>query len=71
VPTAPPIDDLPWAYLAFGDTYEEEAARATAAGRRLVRLPGRHLHMPAAPEEVAAALARLLEHVVELGSTAS
>lgn len=64
VPAAAPIDDLPWAYLAFGETYEQEAARAAASGRRLVRLSGGHLHMLTAPEDVAAALASLLEHVV-------
>lgn len=51
---------VPCAYLAFGDTYAEEVARAQASGWPVSVLPGRHLHMLVAPRQVAAEVRRLL-----------
>jgi hypothetical protein len=59
VPT-PPWDHLRCAYLAFGTTYADEAARARAAGWRVTTLPGRHLHQLVDPVEVAASVVGLL-----------
>jgi hypothetical protein len=52
--------DTPAAYLAFGDTYAEERARAVRRGWPVETLAGGHLHQLRAPGEVAAALERLL-----------
>lgn len=56
-------DETPCAYLAFGDTYADELARAVAAGWPVSTLTGHHLHLLAAPAEVAAEVLRLLEQV--------
>lgn len=59
VPTPGGWERLPAAYLAFGENYAVERERAAAAGWPTVRLPGRHLHMLVAPEEVARRLVDL------------
>jgi hypothetical protein len=46
-------------YLAFGETYAEEIAFATARSWPLARLAGGHLHQLVAPAEVAAAITDL------------
>lgn len=63
VPAPPGWAALPCAYLAFGSTYADEAARATAEGWVVSRVPGRHLHMLVDPDGVAAELDRLLRVV--------
>jgi len=55
--------DLPSAYLAFGATYAEEIAAATARGWPVVTMPGRHLHQLVAPGEVASAITALVERL--------
>lgn len=60
----PPAElHVPCGYLAFGDTYAEEAARATDSGWPVTRLEGRHLHLlvdpPAVAEEIRRLVARL------------
>lgn len=55
--------ERPSAYLAFGETYAEEAAFARAHGWPLTVLPGRHLHQLVAPHEVAAAIRDLVSRV--------
>ena len=57
VPPAPL--EMPCAYLAFGETYAEEVARATASGWPVSRLDGRHLHLLVDPAAVAAEIRRL------------
>lgn len=52
--------DRPSAYLAFGSTYAEEIADATARGWPVTAIPGRHLHQLVAPGEVAAAITALV-----------
>jgi hypothetical protein len=49
------------AYLAFGDTYAAEAARADSAGWPGSRLEGRHLHLLVDPQAVAAEIRRLID----------
>jgi len=49
----------PAAYLAFGDTYADELARARALGWPVEQLDGRHLHLLHDPDGVAAAILRL------------
>ena len=61
VPRASAWQALPCGYLAFGETYAEEIARATAAGWPVARLDGRHLHMLVDPDAVAAEVVGLLE----------
>jgi pimeloyl-ACP methyl ester carboxylesterase len=51
------------AYLAFGDTYATERDDAVSRGWVVRTLPGGHLHMLDAPEEVAAAIVDLVEVV--------
>lgn len=53
-------DDVPAAYLAFGDTYGAELGRARSAGWPTARLPGAHLHQLVAPGDVASAIQSLL-----------
>jgi len=53
--------DRPSAYLAFGDTYADEIARARALGWPVEVLAGRHLHQLHEPAAVAAAILRLAE----------
>jgi pimeloyl-ACP methyl ester carboxylesterase len=56
----PPVldgwDQLPCAYLWFGEPYDEAANRAHARGWATKHVPGQHLHMLVAPEAVAGAL---------------
>ena len=52
--------DVPAAYLAFGDTYDQERAQAEAAGWPVERLEGRHLHQLVDPAGVATALEGLV-----------
>jgi hypothetical protein len=52
--------DMPCAYLAFGDTYEDERADATGRGWAVRTLPGRHLHLLVDPPAVARAITELL-----------
>jgi hypothetical protein len=51
------------AYLAFGDTYAAETARARQAGWPVTVLDGGHLHMLVDPDEVAAAIVGLLAYL--------
>lgn len=60
VPTPPGWEDLPAAYLAFGDTYADERAEAVRRGWPVATLPGLHLHPLADPAAVGAALEALL-----------
>jgi hypothetical protein len=60
VPSPPGWEDLPAAYLAFGDTYAEERAEAVRRGWPAVTLPGAHLHPLVDPGGVATALWALL-----------
>lgn len=50
----------PCAYIAFGDTYAEEVARARQAGWPVRVLPGDHLEMLVQPGAVADLIAELL-----------
>ena len=52
--------DSPNAYLAFGDTYADERARAREWQWPVSTLDGAHLHMLVAPDAVAAAVVGLL-----------
>lgn len=52
--------EIPCAYLAFGQTYAEERARAERAGWPVARLEGRHLHMLVDPGSVATGVRGLL-----------
>jgi hypothetical protein len=60
VPSPPGWEQLPAAYLAFGDAYANEAARAARAGWPVETLAGRHLHLLADPVGVSGALEGLL-----------
>jgi len=60
VPSPPGWQQLPAAYLAFGDTYEAERATAERLGWPVETLAGRHLHQLTDPEGVCAALEGLL-----------
>jgi len=53
-------DERPGAYLAFGDTYAAEREAARARGWPVTTMPGDHLHMLIAPEQVASAVEELL-----------
>jgi len=53
-------DDIPGAYLAFGDTYAAERDRAAQRRWPVSTLSGGHLHMLIDPEKVAAELVALL-----------
>lgn len=53
-------DEVPAAYLAFGETYREERTDAADRGWPVSTLPGRHLHMVVEPDCVAAEISRLL-----------
>jgi hypothetical protein len=59
VTVGPGWSEVPAAYLGFGDTYEPERAEARSWGWRAETLDGEHLHMLTAPDQVAAAIARL------------
>jgi hypothetical protein len=52
--------DIPAAYIAFGDTYADERRQAERWRWPVETLPGRHLHMLVAPEEVAQTLTDML-----------
>jgi hypothetical protein len=52
--------NLPAAYIAFGDTYADERRQAERWQWPVQSLPGRHLHMLVAPEEVATTLTGML-----------
>ena len=60
VPSPPGWEDLPAAYLAFGDTYAEERAEAGRRGWPVATLTGAHLHPLVDPAGVAEALEGLL-----------
>lgn len=60
VPAPSGWESLPAAYLAFGDTYAEERARAVALGWPVRTLAGGHLLAMRDPEAVTAALLSLL-----------
>lgn len=60
VPSPPGWQDLPAAYLAFGDTYAAERDTARSRGWPVVTLPGEHLHLLRAPGELADALLGLV-----------
>ncbi len=51
----------PSGYLAFGDTYAEEAARARSWGWPARRLDGGHLHLLHDPDATVAALLDLTD----------
>lgn len=55
--------ELPCAYLAFGQTYAEELARAEQSGWPVAQVAGHHLHMlvdpPSVAERIRGLLARL------------
>lgn len=51
------------AYVAFGDTYAEEVATARALGWPTATLVGRHLHLLADPEAVAAQVSAMVTRV--------
>ncbi|MCY1144137.1 hypothetical protein OWR29_39600 [Actinoplanes sp. Pm04-4] len=53
-------DDMPAAYLSFGDTYADERADAVARGWPVSVMVGGHLHMLHAPAAVAAEVMRLV-----------
>ena len=53
-------DDIPGAYLAFGDTYATERDQAAQRRWPVSTLSGGHLHMLIDPEKVAAELVALL-----------
>ncbi len=53
-------DDIPGAYLAFGDTYATERDQAVRRRWPVSTLSGGHLHMLIDPERVAAELVALL-----------
>ncbi len=53
-------DDIPGAYLAFGDTYATERDQATQRRWPVSTLSGGHLHMLIDPEKVAAELVALI-----------
>jgi hypothetical protein len=61
-------NDIPGAYLAFGDTYAEERDQATPKGWPVTTLPPGHLRLLTHPTEVASHLAALVER---LGLSAS
>lgn len=54
-------DDIPGAYLAFGDTYATERDHAAQRRWPVSTLSGGHLHMLIDPEEVAAELVALIK----------
>ena len=56
----PPWSRLACGYLAFGDTYAAETATARSAGWPVETMTGDHLEMTVHPEEVAAAVLRLM-----------
>jgi len=56
--------DRPSGYLAFGTTYAAEMAFAREAGWPVEELPGHHLWHLAHPDDVAAALDRLLARAI-------
>ena len=60
VPSPAGWERLPAAYLAFGDTYDEECTEARRRGWPVETLPGEHLHQLVDPQAVAGALTRLL-----------
>jgi hypothetical protein len=61
VPTPPGWEQLPAAYLAFGDTYADERAEAVRRAWPVSTLPGGHLHMLVDPTGVADALTGLAD----------
>jgi hypothetical protein len=68
VPSPPGWRDLPAAYLAFGETYAAERARAEVAGWPTATLTGEHLHPLAEPDEVVDALLGLLGRLGPFGT---
>jgi hypothetical protein len=60
VPVPAGWDRRPAAFLAFGDTYAEEAAVIRRLGWPVRSMPGGHLHMLIDPEGVVAAMTGLL-----------
>jgi hypothetical protein len=60
VPSPSGWQDLPAAYLAFGDTYAAERDVARARGWPVTTLPGEHLHLLCAPDAVTDALLGLV-----------
>lgn len=59
VPSPAGWEQVPAAFLGFGEAYAAEQARARAAGWPVSVLPGRHLHPLVAPKEVADAITDL------------
>lgn len=54
---------MPSAYLAFGDTYQDELQRADLLGWPTAEMDGGHLHMLIDPGGVASEVIRLAERV--------
>lgn len=52
--------DMPAAYIAFGDTYADARRQAERWRWPVETLPGRHLHMLVAPQQVAQTLTGML-----------
>ncbi|MBG6239800.1 hypothetical protein IWX78_002790 [Mycetocola sp. CAN_C7] len=63
MPVADGWDQVPSAYLAIGDTYAAERDGATERDWPVTTLPGGHLHMLTAPDDVASALEGLLSRL--------
>ena len=61
-------DQIPSAYLAFGDTYTAEKAQAEGLGWQVRTLAGDHLHMLIDPRGVAREITRLLALLGVAGS---
>jgi hypothetical protein len=59
VPSPAGWEQLPAAFLGFGDAYRAERERARAAGWPVAVLPGGHLHALVQPRKVADAITRL------------
>lgn len=53
-------DDMPGAYLAFGNTYDSDRREATRRTWPVTTMPGGHLHMLVEPHNVAAEIIALL-----------
>ena len=56
-------DDLPCGYLGFGDTYARERRDAQSRGWPVTTLAGGHLHLLAAPAQVAGEIDALLREL--------
>ncbi len=62
VPVPAPWPAVPGAYLQFTPGYDDDAARARAAGWPCERITGEHLHHVVDPATVTSAIHRLIAH---------